>query len=199
MKQSIRCLIYFILCLNVSFLGAADYYVNPKGSDQDPGTEARPFATIQKAADVMHPGDTCHIAAGRYRERVSLKRSGTAQKPIRFIAVDRHAVVVDGTEQVRGKWRLENVRIWKVDLEGPQIEQLFVNDVMQNEARWPDMPFEKRWDRAYWGAVGEQSEYGKIEAPGLSETGVDWTGGIAMLNVAHQFYTWSRDVVSHQP
>lgn len=33
--------------------------------------------------------------------------------------------------------------------------------------------------------------------PALSATGIDWTGAVAVLNVAHQFYTWTRDINSH--
>jgi PKD repeat protein len=43
------------------------YYVSPKGSDSNPGTEALPFKTIQKAADRVNPGDTVIVQYGDYR------------------------------------------------------------------------------------------------------------------------------------
>ena len=48
-------------------LSGKDYHVAPTGSDSAVGTRARPFRTIQKAADVMGPGDTCIIRGGTYR------------------------------------------------------------------------------------------------------------------------------------
>lgn len=184
----------FCACLTL----AKDYYVAPTGSDKNAGTKSQPFATIQKAADVVQAGDRCFVLPGRYRETVELKNSGTAEKPIEFIALEPGKVILDGTDPIASGWEKYKSNIWRVRVDRPQIQQVFVDDVMQHEARWPDMPFEKRWDRKSWGKGGEQSEYGKVQATGLGETGVDWTGAIAMLNVGHQFFTWTRDVTSHE-
>jgi len=53
------------------------YFVSPTGDDANPGTEAKPFRTIQKGADACGPGDTVNIMGGVYRERVALNRSGS--------------------------------------------------------------------------------------------------------------------------
>jgi hypothetical protein len=185
------------LCLTTP-LFAADCFVSPTGSDDHPGTRDEPFRTVQKAADVMRAGDICVIEAGRYRETVTLRHSGAAGKPIRFVAARGLEVVIDGTDPVKTKWTRHEGGIWKTALNRPQIEQLFVDDAMQHEARWPDMPFEKRWDRKHWARTGKGSEYGRIEAKGLAATGVDWTGAIAMMNIGHQFFTWTRNVASRK-
>ena len=39
-------------------------WVSPTGSDTNPGTEAAPFATLQKALDVATPGMTINLARG---------------------------------------------------------------------------------------------------------------------------------------
>src|SRR5499427_5438900 len=46
--------------------GVATYHVSPTGSDANPGSEARPFRTIQKAADSVKPGDTVLVDDGVY-------------------------------------------------------------------------------------------------------------------------------------
>ncbi|MFL5304281.1 MAG: right-handed parallel beta-helix repeat-containing protein [Polyangia bacterium] len=59
-----------ILCLGVSAAAsvqAADYYVDTKGSDSNPGTMAQPFATLQKGVDVAVAGDTVYIRGGTYK------------------------------------------------------------------------------------------------------------------------------------
>src|SRR5215510_2981563 len=46
--------------------GMATYRVSPTGSDSNPGSEARPFRTIQKAANSVKPGDTVLVDDGVY-------------------------------------------------------------------------------------------------------------------------------------
>jgi hypothetical protein len=67
---------------------ARTYYVSPSGSDGNPGTSpAKPFRTLQKAADSTAPGDTVSIMNGTYTERaggsdvVVISRSGRAGAP----------------------------------------------------------------------------------------------------------------------
>jgi len=55
---------------------AQDYYVDgAHGSDFNPGTQAQPWKTIQKAADTMPGGSTVLIFGGTYPEEVSINRS----------------------------------------------------------------------------------------------------------------------------
>src|SRR5260221_10851171 len=51
---------------------AGTYYISPSGSDTASGSSAAPWRTIQKAADTLNAGDTAIVAAGNYRERVSI-------------------------------------------------------------------------------------------------------------------------------
>ena len=45
---------------------AAEYFVSPVGSDGDPGTLERPFATVQRAQEAATPGDTVYLRGGTY-------------------------------------------------------------------------------------------------------------------------------------
>ena len=47
------------------------YYVATSGNDVNPGSQSQPWKTIQKAAAVMHAGDTVLIHAGTYYEKVT--------------------------------------------------------------------------------------------------------------------------------
>jgi hypothetical protein len=80
---------------------AADYVVdgaNPAASDTNPGTAEAPLKTIQRAAEMVGPGDTVWVMAGTYQGRVTFAegRSGAKGKPIRFVARPRHAVTMQG-------------------------------------------------------------------------------------------------------
>ena len=49
-----------------SYAGAATYYVAPNGSNSNAGTQATPFATLQKAHDIANPGDLIYMRGGTY-------------------------------------------------------------------------------------------------------------------------------------
>jgi hypothetical protein len=49
---------------------AVIYYVSKEGIDSNPGTQEKPFFTLQKAAEVAKAGDTCTVREGIYRETI---------------------------------------------------------------------------------------------------------------------------------
>ncbi len=89
-------LILFLMALIPA--SAKNIYVATNGSDRNPGTNNRPFKTIQKAADVVKPGDVVLIKRGIYREQVKITRSGSANKMIKFKAYpgDELKAIVEG-------------------------------------------------------------------------------------------------------
>ncbi len=174
-----------------------NYFVASGGDDAKVGTEALPFRTIKHAADVMRPGDTCYVRAGTYRETIELRRAGRADAPIRFQAYPGEHVLLNGTDPIEGEWALHRDHIHKTRTK-QQFEQLFVNRQMMLEARWPNTTFDNLLTREGWAASGPRSAYQTMHDPKLAKTGIDWTGAMAMLNVAHQFWTWSRPVLNHR-
>ena len=62
---------------------ARDIHVSEAGSDSGPGTEARPYRTINQAASVAQPGDTVLVHGGTYREWVRPPRGGTGENHFR--------------------------------------------------------------------------------------------------------------------
>jgi parallel beta-helix repeat protein len=69
-------------------------YVSSTGSDSAPGTRARPWRTIQKAADALRPGGTALVRGGVYRENVAVTSSGTRTRPITIRNYPGERVVV---------------------------------------------------------------------------------------------------------
>jgi hypothetical protein len=71
---------FSILCACIlSFQGVLigiDYFVSPLGNDSNPGTEVRPWKTIQKAAGSATPGSTVYVKAGTYKEKIAIKVQG---------------------------------------------------------------------------------------------------------------------------
>jgi len=176
--------------------GGAEYFVASDGADGNSGSEERPFRTIQKAADTMKAGDTCYVRGGVYRQVVRPKGSGSQNKPIRFKAWPGEVVVLCGTEPINGKWSLHKSKIYKTTVTDV-FDQFFVNGRMMIEARWPNMRFEQRFDKAAWATAGKGSEYGTMVDPKLAETDIDWTGAVATLNVG-SWQTYRRIVRDHK-
>lgn len=80
------------------------YVSSSEGSDSNPGTENQPWATIQKAADTIAPGDTVYIKAGTY-QRFIVTKSGTASSPITYKAFpgdEQKAVITGASLRVEG-------------------------------------------------------------------------------------------------
>jgi hypothetical protein len=72
------------------------FFVARNGSDANPGTQARPWRTIQKSADTVPAGSTVEIRGGTYHERVVVRVSGA---PGAWITFRNHAgehVRIDG-------------------------------------------------------------------------------------------------------
>ncbi|WP_109120802.1 DUF1565 domain-containing protein [Azospirillum sp. TSO22-1] len=53
-----------------------DLYVSTNGSDNNAGTQASPFRTIERAADAASSGSTVHVAAGTYEGGFQTTTSG---------------------------------------------------------------------------------------------------------------------------
>lgn len=78
---------------------------HPQASDQNAGTESLPFRTINRAAQVLEPGERVVIHAGTYRERVRPARGGTGpDRMIGYEAAPGATVVLRGSRVLPAKW-----------------------------------------------------------------------------------------------
>lgn len=104
------------------------YYVDntsPRADDAGPGSQARPFRTIGKAAQVLQPGERVVIAAGTYRECVRPARGGTGPtQMISYEAAPGAKVIIKGSEVLAGGWTQQSAggrnapgsTVWRHDL-----------------------------------------------------------------------------------
>ena len=117
------------------------YYVATDGSDTNAGSIEYPFRSIQRAADLVQPGDTVLVRGGTYRETVTPARSGTPGAPITFRSYRNESVTVSGANVVSGWSNADGASVFKArqpwDL-GDGDNQVFVDGRMMNEARWPN-------------------------------------------------------------
>ncbi|MBP7933358.1 MAG: right-handed parallel beta-helix repeat-containing protein [Phycisphaerae bacterium] len=110
-----------IFLLLAPLASAAEYFVKPDGHDETGGTSPdSALRTIQKGADRLAPGDTLTLAPGEYLQRFTMRRSGTAEKPITIRAAIPQFSVIRGNEIVRGFRKVEGMRfIWSIPRSRP--------------------------------------------------------------------------------
>ncbi len=193
-----RFLVGAILGLSAATGLAAEFHVAKAGSDANAGTRNQPFASLQAAADRMAAGDTCYVHGGVYRQAVRVRKSGQEGRPVRFAAVPGERVVLDGTEVIQSPRQPWQNGIYKTSC-AANFEQLFVGGRMMVEARWPNARFDDRWNRDKWADSATGSRKDLLICTALKQSGIDWTGATAVLNVAHQYRTWVRKVLVGDP
>lgn len=145
---------------------------HPRASDQNNGTERRPWKTIGRAAAVLRPGERVIVHGGVYREWVKPVNGGTsADSMIAYEAAPGERVVVTGSDSWSPEWKpshefkLKDIPIWQAELTGDLFEGAnpfcLQNFTIQQESNtWKDFPsFELRRgqifiDGAYLPQVG---------------------------------------------
>lgn len=200
---------------------ARTFHVGTDGDDANNGSPSAPFRTIQHCADVMHPGDTCVIGEGTYRETVTPPRSGSNLLPITFEAAPGERVVVDGTDPVTGWAQVTPADLAALVADDPTLtgsefassvnggavyraavalpaelpgQQIFLGDAMAPEAAWPhagDDPAHAAKAHADWGT---QTQLGD---DALSQPEGYWVG--ARLLSHNWFVSETGRVTSSSP
>ena len=153
-----RCLSYRVvlaLALVATDVHAAEFHVSPNGNDTNTGTQAKPFATLERARDAIRELKqagplkepvTVRLQAGTYpmaqEVRFGPEDSGTAACPITYTAAEGAAVVLDGGRRSSG-WKKHDDKLWVAEL--PEVasgtwrfRQLYVNGQQRVRARTPN-------------------------------------------------------------
>ena len=122
------------------------YYVDGKAAnaeDKGPGTRERPFRTVNKAAQVLQPGEHVVIAEGVYREWVNPARGGTGpDKMISYEAAPGAKVVIKGSAVLDKGWKPSDrgagrggapsgARAWQIGI-GPFLRGVYNPFAMMN-------------------------------------------------------------------
>ncbi|MCX7044803.1 MAG: right-handed parallel beta-helix repeat-containing protein [Candidatus Sumerlaeota bacterium] len=134
---------------------ASDFFVAPTGDDKNPGTQAKPFATLERARDAVRElkkagplkeAVNVRLAGGVYPMSHEVKfgpeDSGSAACPITYSAEGPEAAVLEGGRRITG-WRQGQNGLWQASI--PEVaagkwyfEQLFVNGRRATRARTPN-------------------------------------------------------------
>ncbi|MBO7743767.1 Ig-like domain-containing protein [Paenibacillus sp. MWE-103] len=204
-------------------VGDKTYYVAKTGSDGNPGTEAEPFLTIQKAADVLLPGETVIIREGVYEESVRPKYNGTADHPITYKTGGGEKAVISGANLITEQWQTasnpgaaeydaDDANLWKVNMRLPMgnyRNQIFANGEAMLPARYPNVAKEDAYYRPNWltyafdgenaSTGGWSTPAGKLRDPELNQPAGTWNGA-AIVGMDNRGWNLSgAEVVSSTP
>ena len=186
---------------------ATERYVATTGSDTtNNGTFGSPYKTITKAFSVAVAGDIIQVRGGTYRETVALvNKSGSAVAPITLASYTNETAILSGLDVKAMTWTTNSgiPNVWVASYTGGTFEQMFLDGKPMLEARWPNVPLDTNGDWNFfstnvWATVDTNgNSYGTISDTNLAATGWNITGWRAVLNVSHQYYTWSRVITNH--
>lgn len=143
------------------------YYVSTTGSDENPGTEEAPFATVQKARDTIRQletlpegGITVYLRGGEYYQDESItftpEDSGEVGKPIVYTSYPgEEAVITSGKEITNWEKADENLpytteeakgHIYVADVEkGWRFHDLYIDGERQQVSRQVNSDSFKNW------------------------------------------------------
>ena len=150
-----RTTLALLLFFSGSISLAAEFHVAPSGSDDNPGTQAAPFATLEGARDAIRAAKgegplsepvRVIVADGRYALTkpfvLEPEDGGTADSPISYEAAPGARPVFCGGRTLRG-WKEGPGGVWTTSV--PEVssgnwyfEQLFVDGQRATRARTPN-------------------------------------------------------------
>lgn len=113
--------VFFLLVSLAGSASAATYFVSPTGNDANAGTVSAPFATINKAASVVKPGDVVEVRGGVYYDRASIYSKGTASAPIVFRSYPGEKAILDGRDVPSNKGVVQLIETEYVDFSGFEV------------------------------------------------------------------------------
>jgi len=96
-----------------------NYYVATTGSDSNAGTQSSPFRTLTKAASVVKPSTTVHVAPGTYAETITATVSGTASGRIRYVSDTKWGAKLVPAAGANTMWKVDG---GYTDIDGFQVD-----------------------------------------------------------------------------
>ena len=134
-----------VALLRISSVSAQPYHVAPSGSDANPGTLSRPFATLQHAQEAARrrPGIVYLHGGTHYLNQPLVftdADSGTASQPALWTAYPGTTPVISGGRRLRGlHWKPGANGIWSTPVPADlETEEIFINGERQHLARYPN-------------------------------------------------------------
>jgi len=150
MSMKMKCFAVLIILVFAHVALGVEYYVAPGGSDDNPGTEKKPFKTLETARDAVRESGklgkesvTVYLREGIYHLDKALVLgsgdSGTAKCPVTYACYRNEKAVISGGMKLALDWKPYQSGIFQtITPAGLDFDQLFVNGERQHMARYPN-------------------------------------------------------------
>ncbi len=150
--------LWILVAMTARVTAAGDFHVSSKGDDANPGTLARPFATLQRAQQAARKlagpeAVTVTVRGGTYYLSDTLiltaEDSGTKAAPVVYRTHEMEKAVISGGIRLLGlKWESYQNGILRAKVPADfATDQLFVNGERQPLARYPNFdPSERHFN-----------------------------------------------------
>jgi hypothetical protein len=141
-----KIIISFVFLLPMELYSQTNIYVSPKGIDTDKGTQAKPFASINRAVDEARKTSgkvVINLMEGTYYLNQSIvftpEDSRKENETLTITNFENKKVTISGGVILNLNWKEYRNGIWLAKVEQNQIfDELFVNGKFQRMARYPN-------------------------------------------------------------
>jgi len=119
-------------------------YVSPTGHDTNPGTLAKPFATVEKALSRVKTAPSASVQIFLRKGTYYLSRplritpDITNGKALSILAYNGEAISLSAGRRLHLSWTRKAKGVWTATISGDPFEQLFINGKQQILARYPN-------------------------------------------------------------
>ncbi len=147
--RAIKKILFVVLVLNILFTNIqaqTNYFVSLKGNDTHPGTQTKPFVTINRAlleARKIQGKVTIYIMEGIYYLKHPVvftpEDSRNENETLTITNYENQKVTITGGVALNLKWKEYKNGIWQAKVTQDFIfDELFVNGQLQRMARYPN-------------------------------------------------------------
>jgi len=176
-------ILLFLTLISISgCLYAQTIYVSPVGNDKNSGTKERPVCSFERAQQIARKFDKDQaveviFAKGIYYLPNTIQftalDSRPANAPIIYKSETEGAAIISGGSRLNLKWKIYKNGIYVANILGDQtIDQLYINNVRQRMARFPNAVEGKnvydKWNLAKdrdWASHESSDEYNPSDNP----------------------------------
>ena len=145
-KVNLIMAITIVLFCPARLFSQINYFVSTHGSDTNPGTQAKPFASIFKAVEKARGKSgkiNVYLFGGIYRLGRPVVFTDQDSRPngstLMLTSYRNQKVSISGSEALHLKWEPFKNGIWKASVEqNIEFDELFVNGQLQHMARYPN-------------------------------------------------------------
>ena len=172
-----------------SFGGRCSKIASPDGADDNPGTAARPYATVEQLANSLQPGQTGCVSPGIYEGDVEIARGGSAGAPTTITGLPTGRATIRGRIHVADE--ANHVIVQRLALDGRNSANLPSPTINGDNVVFRDNDVTNR-NTTICFLLGSD-EYGRARGTSIQRNAIHNCGKLPPTNHHHGIYVEASD------